>query len=64
MHAKKINHIPNIEESFGQILATTIDASSVAVAMEMMTGYVMSSYCVCYLADSKDTRHRLMYLGR
>lgn len=61
---QKTNHIPNIEESFGQVLATTIDASSVAVAMEMVTGYVMSSYCVCYLADSKDTRHRLMYLDR
>lgn len=61
---QKTNHIPNIEESFGQDLATTIDASSVAVAVEMVTGYVMSSYCVCYLADSKDTRHRLMYLGK
>lgn len=57
---QKINHIPNIEESFGQVLATTIDASSVAVSMKMVTGYKMSGYCVCYLVDSKDTRHRLM----
>lgn len=63
MHAKNKSYT-QYRRVFGQILATTIDASSVAVAMEMMTGYVMSSYCVCYLADSKDTRHRLMYLDR
>lgn len=57
-------YIPNIEESLVRFLLQIFDASLVAVTMEMMSGYKMSSYRVCYLAGSKDTRHRLMYLDR